>query len=71
MAYWVYENHPNNRATVHKATCGNCRNGAGKHGVGRVLTGQWYGPYQDVIEARARANSTGRAEVRDCKSCAP
>ena len=71
MAYWVYENYPNNRATVHKAECSYCNNGAGVHGVGKNPTGQWHGPYHDVIQAQAKARNTSRSNVRDCKTGAP
>ena len=71
MRYWVYENYPNNRATVHKAECSHCNNGAGVHGVDKNSNGQWHGPYHGLSEARAKAGSTGRAVVRDCQVCAP
>lgn len=71
MTYWVYENYADNKAVTHKAKCAFCNDGAGLHRVGQISTRQWHGPYPNVIEARARANDTGRADVRDCKVCAP
>ncbi len=71
MVYWVYENHPTNKARVHKAVCVYCNDGAGLRRESRAPTGQWHGPYQDVIESRTIASNTGRTDVRDCKVCAP
>ena len=70
MRYWVYENYPNDKAIVHRASCSYCNRGAGIHRIGKTRNGEWHGPFDDVQDARDRARSTYRSDVRDCTICA-
>ena len=70
MRYWVYENYPTNKARVHEDSCGFCNYGEGVR-VASLDNGQWHGPFESGEEAFAKAEATGRSDVRGCKSCAP
>lgn len=66
--YWVYEDMTVHTATVHRADCRYCNNGAGM-GRGRIAQdSRWHGAYASVPAARLapiRANSM----LRDCGVC--
>lgn len=66
MRYYVNEDKPTNRATVHESTCGFCT-----PGYKDPKNGGWWGPYATSAEAFARARETGRANVAGCGSCNP
>lgn len=67
MQYCFYENYPTNAATVHKAEC--------KHYINRVSdrtkNGEWHGPFADIESALNCAKSTGRRNLRICRTCLP
>ncbi len=70
MTYYVYENYPTNRATVHKGSCSFCNNGRGRRTGILGLNGLWFGPFHTVDEAKRRARDTGRPS-RECQICNP
>ena len=49
MDYWVYENHPSNKAVAQRAARAYCNDGPGLHPVGRVATGEWRGPHSNIL----------------------
>ncbi len=51
LRYWLYENWKAPRARVHRATCGHCNNGEGKHEGAGDLNGHWIGPFSSAVEA--------------------
>ena len=61
MSYYVYEDAPTNRATVHVGTCGFCRDGQGTARRKRPSSEwSWSLPYASQDEARRHAAATGR-----------
>ena len=66
MRYWVYENYPNDKAIVHRASCSFCNRGAGIHGTGKTRNGEWHGPFDNTQQARYAAKNTQRMDIRDC-----
>lgn len=69
--FWVYENWPNNCATVHLGSCAFCNDGRGMHGEAATANGEWLGPFSTGAEAWARAEKTKRREIRRCGVCSP
>jgi hypothetical protein len=67
--FWAYENWRahGHRATIHRADCGSCNQGAGVHGGGQTPNGKWHGPFRSSDDARS-AVSHG-VEVRECTRC--
>ena len=64
MAYYVNEDKPTNRVTIHIDTCMSAqeRSKAPKNG-------QWLGPFRTRYEAARAAESTGRRDVGPCGHC--
>ena len=69
-SFYVYENKPFKRATVHKGSCGFCKYGSGVAGRGSTQSGEWHGPLETRASADQVARDTGR-NVRDCQFCFP
>lgn len=69
--FWVYENWPNDVATVHRASCSHCNDGHGVHAGTSTKNGEWLGPFATADEAFARAQRTGRRDIRRCGICSP
>jgi hypothetical protein len=69
--FWVYENRPNNIATMHVTDCAFCNDGTGMNGSGSTANGQWLGPFERAIDGWTRALETGRRDVRRCGICLP
>jgi hypothetical protein len=69
--FWVYENWPNECATLHRASCSFCLNGRGVRAGGSTDNGQWIGPFESFAEALARAELTRRKDIRRCGNCSP
>ena len=71
MTYYVYENYPNNRATVH---AGSCRYATKPRVMGIISTttgaGRWFGPYETKEGAVMKAHGTDRM-YRECSFCNP
>jgi F-type H+/Na+-transporting ATPase subunit beta len=67
MIFWVYEDRPTNRATIHFADCPFCNNGQGIAGA-RQADNEWHGPFHGYQEADNAARQTGRNEVRKCQA---
>jgi hypothetical protein len=62
MTYYVYENWTaENKAVIHRSSCGNCKEGEGCHRnpLGD-RNGRWHGPYGSIEEAERKAIETGR-----------
>lgn len=62
MRFWVYENWTaEQKAVVHRGTCGNCNDGKGCHPnkLGNK-NGKWHGPFPSEEAARLTAKGTGR-----------
>lgn len=69
--FWVYENWPNNCATVHKATCSFANGGLGLGNRASTENGQWLGPFEHAGAAWNRALATLRRDIRACGTCRP
>jgi hypothetical protein len=67
--YWVYENWIQNRARVHRGTCGFCNHGRGIQESTSEERGRWHGPFADRAAAVAHMNQLGRADSRPCSVC--
>lgn len=63
-SYYVNEDKPTNRATVHRDDCpyADSRSKSKQNGG-------WYGPFDSNDEALRVARGTGRATVRECPFC--
>ncbi len=62
MSFYVYENWvAENKAVIHRGTCGNCREGRGCHEnpLGN-RNGKWHGPFDTLHRAEDAARATGR-----------
>ena len=66
--FYVYENRPTNRATIHAAECRSANYGRGVHNVGNTRNGRWLGPYESRETAYEVARGTGR-KVKSCARC--
>ena len=61
MPYWIYENYPTNRSTIHDATCAFCNHGMGRRaGTASQANGKWHGPYGELDHATTAAALLGR-----------
>ena len=60
-AYYMYENYPTDRATVHAASCGFCNDGRGRKGQPVTPNGMWHGPFSTKGAAEEAARQTGRS----------
>jgi hypothetical protein len=69
--FWVYENWPNNTATMHTTGCSFCNGGTGMNRKGPTASGQWLGPFDRAADGWARAQETGRRNVGRCGICMP
>ncbi len=69
MLYTVYENRPNNRATVHRANCHHIRKHGGVSST-EPPTGEYHEGFETVEAAMSKARSTGR-QVHPCSTCNP
>jgi hypothetical protein len=69
--FWVYDNRVHNYAAVHQASCTFCQDGRGMHAAGSTPNSEWLGPFDTCADAWARAQRTGREQVRRCGSCNP
>ena len=61
-SYHVYENWRAgiHKAVIHKAECGNCKNGFGQSGKGtRTDNGKWLGPFDTLEQTVLIARNTG------------
>lgn len=67
--FYVYLNHPNNKALIHHADCSHCNHGEGRTAVKSTYNGQWHGPL-DELAARMKASRSGKSLIRWCKLCA-
>jgi len=69
MTYWVYENTVHKKARVHTAKCSFCSEGRGLHGVGKTVSGSWYGPFPELEIAMTVARETKQIDIRGCSLC--
>ena len=53
LNFYLYENYPTNRVTIHASDCGFCNEGKGKTGESVTPNGKWHGPFADVFTAKA------------------
>lgn len=67
--YWVFEDLPTSRATVHRADCSFCNDGRGLRGVRREEQCRWLGPFSGLESAGDEARRTGRNNVHFCGRC--
>lgn len=49
--YWIYQNSPTKKFTVHSGSCGECNNGKGKHQSNGGQNGIWHGNHKDLKSA--------------------
>ena len=68
MDYWVYEDDPTNRVSIHKAACRRCKEGQRKKGS-RLPDNRWHGPFGTEQEAIKMALETGRRHAKGCWFC--
>lgn len=66
MAFYVNEDRPTNRSTVHRNVCI-----MAQHRVKNPRDGRWYGPFTTAEEALEAADHTGLAFTRLCRICNP
>lgn len=68
MGYWVYENWvAENKAVIHKGSCGHCKEGRGCHTLKHPgKNGRWHGPFRILTAAKVAAKGTKRP-VREHK----
>jgi hypothetical protein len=66
MTFYVYENWTaENKAVIHRSTCGSCNNGRGCHqNPFGNRNGMWHGPFVSETEAQTAAERTGRTVRR-------
>lgn len=71
-SYWIYEDLPTSKATVHRGDCRYCTNGTGRRGDRNEAENWWHGPYASVEQLKTaprRANSAlhpcGASPCRD------
>lgn len=66
MTYWVYENwRAESKAVIHRSDCGRCNDGRGCHGSVSKQQGQWLGPFDTLVDAKAKADATKRPVRED------
>ena len=72
MAYWVNEDFPTSKATIHKGECRHCNYGQGHGNRPGKGTSQWHGSFEtkDAALAFARDNTKCRYR-RCCQTCNP
>ena len=68
--YWVYENRPTNRSTMHLSICSYCNEGRGVRPSSSQRNGKWHGPFQSFEAANQTAAGLARP-LRRCSHCAP
>ena len=66
MAFWVNEDKPLNKATVHRD---DCSSGVPRRKLER--DGRWHGPFDSKDAASSTARRTGRRTVAECLVCEP
>ena len=62
MDYYIYNNWQANKDSfiIHKANCGDCQNGKGKHDKKEYgNNGVWIGPFKEIEYANAYINRIG------------
>ena len=64
--YYVNEDKPTNRATIHRDDCLYAANRSKSK-----QNGGWYGPFDTKDEALRVARNTGRRDVREDPTCKP
>ena len=64
--FYVNEDKPTNRATIHRDYCLYAANRSKSK-----KTGGWYGPFDSKDEALRVARNTGRRDVREDPTCNP
>jgi len=67
--YFVYENHPNNRARIHKAECRYPNDGQGTPGHS-PYNGTWHGPFGRDF-AFQKLVQLGKEDTGACSLCFP
>ena len=78
-SFFLYEDRPTNKITIHKATCGDCQNGKGKNEETATRRGElhfWHGPAASYVAAQAWARrlpfaAKPRVKITDCGHCHP
>jgi hypothetical protein len=68
MSFYVYEDVPTRRATVHRGSCRYCNDGAGRQAIRDEAENWRLGPFDtpdDARSARIRASSV----LVDCRIC--
>ena len=66
IEYFVYVNHPNNKAVVHNSNCSFFL--VNKVGM-QTENGYWQGPFSTLNDACNFAKSTGKQTVKCCEIC--
>lgn len=66
MRYWVNNDIPMNRATIHLESCDHLRDGIPTK---EPAHGGWYGPVPDERTAWGIALACERREIRSCGTC--
>lgn len=76
MAYYIYRNwQAEKKARIHRASCGNCKDGKGSHNnPSGDKYGKWFGPYSTIEEAQKEACQTYKGmklKLKKCITCNP
>lgn len=71
--YYLYENTPTNKVTLHNASCKFCNGGKGIHPEAqKEINGTWHGPFTEYNLAKMFAkDSLANHNYKDCKKCNP
>jgi hypothetical protein len=70
--YWIYQNNPTKKFTVHLGSCGECNNGRGKHKSKGIQNGIWHGNLTDLKSAMKFATIAAKNigyKSRICSKC--
>ena len=69
--YWIYDDRTASRGTLHRASCGHCKDGLGRLGRRgrRKMGGRWIGPFDDYDSAYRKLQFLGRRRFKSCANC--
>lgn len=68
--FYIYYNWHIKRGAIHRAECGNCKDGKGKHVNASAAYGAWHGPYTSGLTAVVEAHKLN-PNIHFCRQCGP
>jgi hypothetical protein len=71
FTFYIYENWraADHKEIIHRASCGDCKNGRGKGGGTNPTNGHWHGPYPTLHQAEAASASLHNVTERREHKC--